>query len=133
MRHAVFDRLVYARLREALGGRVAWVISGGAPLGGDLGHFFRGAGITVMEGWGLTETAGAVTMNRPARQRIGSVGVPLPGCAVRIAADGEIEVRGRRVFRGYWHDPAADRRGVRRPLAPHRRPRADRLTTASCT
>ncbi len=107
VRHAVFGRLVYARLRQALGGRVAWVISGGAPLSEDLGHLLRGAGLTVMEGWGMTETVGTVTMNRPAVQRLGSVGLPLPGCAVRIAADGEIEVDGPGVFQGYWQDPQA--------------------------
>jgi long-chain acyl-CoA synthetase len=107
LRHTVFDRPVYARLREALGGRVAWVISGGAPLGEDLGHFLHGAGLTVMEGWGLTESAGPITMNRPAAQRIGSVGLPLPGCAVRVTADGELEVEGPDVFAGYWRDPHA--------------------------
>ena len=107
LRHAVFGRLVYARLRAALGGQVAWAISGGAPLNQELGHFLRGAGITVMEGWGLTETAGPVTMNRPAVQRIGSAGLPLPGCAVRIGPDGEVEARGPVVFQGYWQDPQA--------------------------
>ena len=107
LRHAVFARLVYARLRAGLGGRVAWAISGSAPLNEDLGHFLRGAGITVMEGWGLTETVGPATMNRPAVQRIGSVGLPLPGCAVRIAPGGEIEVQGPIVFQGYWQDPQA--------------------------
>ena len=87
LRHAVFGRLVYARLRAALGGQAAWAISGGAPLNQELGHFLSGAGITIMDGWGLTETVGPVTMNRPEVQRIGSVGLPLPGCAVRIAAD----------------------------------------------
>jgi len=107
LRHAVFGRLVYARLRAGLGGQVAWVISGGAPLSTDLGHFLRGAGITVMEGWGLTEAAGPVTMNPPGEQRIGSVGLPLPGCAVRARPDGELEVQGPNVFQGYWHDPQA--------------------------
>jgi long-chain acyl-CoA synthetase len=107
LRHALFGRLVYPRLRQALGGRVAWMISGGAPLNEDLAHFWHGAGITVMEGWGMTETAGTVTMNRPAAPRIGSVGLPLPGCAVRIAAEGEIEVQGPGVFQGYWQDPQA--------------------------
>jgi len=107
LRHALFGRLVYTRLLRALGGRVAWIISGGAPLNEGLGHFWHGAGITVMEGWGMTETVGPVTMNRPAAQRIGSVGLPLPGCAVRIAADGEIEVEGPDVFQGYWQDPQA--------------------------
>ena len=110
LRHAVFDRLVYARLRTGIGGQAAWAISGGAPLNEELGHFLRGAGITIMEGWGLTETAGPVTMNAPAVQRIGSVGLPLPGWAVRIAPDGEVEVQGPIVFQGpfhYWRDPQA--------------------------
>ena len=107
LRHAAYERLVYTRLRRALGGRAAWVISGGAPLNEDLGHFLRGAGITVLEGWGLTETAGPVTMNPPRLQRIGSVGLPLPGCSARIAADGEVEVEGPVVFQGYWQDPQA--------------------------
>jgi len=105
LRHAVLGRLVYARLRAAVGGQVAWAVSGGAPLSPQLGHFFRGAGITILEGWGLTETAGPVTMNLPGAQRIGSVGVPLPGCAVRIAPGGEILVQGPGVFCGYWQDP----------------------------
>jgi long-chain acyl-CoA synthetase len=105
LRHAVYNRLVYTRLRAALGGQAKWVISGGAPLAADLAHFLNGAGISVMEGWGLTETAGPVTMNPPGAQRVGSVGLPLPGCAVRVAADGEVEVQGPGVFRGYWQDP----------------------------
>ena len=107
VRHAAFGRLVYAPLRAGLGGQVAWVISGGAPLSPDLGHFLRGAGITVMEGWGLTEAAGPVTMNPPGVQRIGSAGLPLPGCAVRARPDGELEVQGPGVFQGYWRDPHA--------------------------
>jgi len=107
LRHALYRRLVYARLHAALGGQARWVISGGAPLGEDLAHFLNGAGFTVMEGWGLTETMGPVTMNPPGAQRIGSVGPPLPGLAVRTAADGEIEVQGPSVFQGYWRDPGA--------------------------
>lgn len=107
LRHAVFGRLVYPRLRAAVGGRVAWAISGGAPLSQDLGHFLRGAGITILEGWGLTETAGPVTLNLPGAQRVGSVGLPLPGCTVRIAPGGEILVQGPGVFSGYWQDPEA--------------------------
>jgi long-chain acyl-CoA synthetase len=107
LRHAAFSRLVYAPLRAGLGGQVAWTISGGAPLSPDLAHFLRGAGITVLEGWGLTETTGPVTMNPPAVQRIGSVGSPLPGCAVRVRPDGELEVQGPTVFQGYWQDPRA--------------------------
>jgi len=107
LRHAAFGRLVYAPLRAGFGGRVAWAISGGAPLSTDLGHFLRGAGITVMEGWGLTETTGPVTMNPPGVQRIGSVGLPLPSCSVRTRPDGELEVQGPNVFQGYWQDPKA--------------------------
>ena len=109
LRHAVFSRLVYVRLRAAVGGEVAWAVSGGAPLSGRLGHFFRGAGIPILEGWGLTETAGPVTFNLPGAERIGSVGLPLPGYAVRIAPDGEILVAGPGVFQGHWGDPQATR------------------------
>ena len=107
VRHAAYGRLVYTRLRRGLGGQAAWVISGGAPLNEDLAHFLHGAGITVLEGWGLTETVGPVTVNPPLLQRIGSVGQPLPGCSARIAADGEVEVEGPVVFQGYWQDPQA--------------------------
>jgi long-chain acyl-CoA synthetase len=107
IRHRVFDPLVYARLRAALGGNIAYAVSGGAPLSMELGHFFRGAGITILEGWGLTETTSGVTLNLPAAQRIGSAGPPLPGCAVRIAPDGEVLVQGPSVFSGYWRDEAA--------------------------
>jgi long-chain acyl-CoA synthetase len=105
LRHAIYDRLVYARLRNALGGQAKWVITGGAPLAKDLAHFLTGAGIPILEGWGLTETVGPVTMNPPGAQRIGSVGLPLPGYAVRVTGDGEVEVQGPDVFRGYWQDP----------------------------
>jgi long-chain acyl-CoA synthetase len=107
VRHAVFDWLVYAKLRAAVGGRVRYAVSGGAPLGERLGHFFRGAGITVLEGYGLTETTAPVAVNKPSRNKIGTVGLPLPGVTVRIAADGEILVKGPNVFRGYWHNEAA--------------------------
>ena len=105
--HRLFDRLVYAKLRDAVGGRVEYACSGGAPLGWRLGHFLRGAGITILEGWGLTETSAAVTLNRPALQRIGTVGPPLPGCSVRIGDDGEVLVRGPNVFAGYWRNAPA--------------------------
>ncbi|MBI1377620.1 MAG: AMP-binding protein [Frankiales bacterium] len=107
LQHALFDRLVYARLRTAMGGRVRWAVSGGAPLGARLGHFFRGTGLVVLEGYGLTETAGATTVNRPRLLRIGSVGRPFPGASVRIADDGEVLLSGRHVFRGYWANPQA--------------------------
>ena len=108
-RHRAFDLLVYRRLRAAAGGQVSYAISGGGPLSERLGHFFRGAGITVLEGYGLTEATGAATVNRPTRNRIGTVGPPLPGVAIRIAADGEILIRGGGVFGGYWRNPGATR------------------------
>jgi long-chain acyl-CoA synthetase len=107
VRHALFDRLVYRKLRAAVGGQVKYAVSGGAPLGDRLGHFFRGAGITVLEGYGLTETSAAAFVNRPNRNRVGTVGQPLPGVSVRIADDGEILVKGPIVFRGYWRNEAA--------------------------
>jgi long-chain acyl-CoA synthetase len=107
VRHALSDRLVYARLRAAIGGNVRYAVSGGAPLGDRLGHFFRGAGITVLEGYGLTETSAAAVVNRPSRNKIGTVGQPIPGVRVRIADDGEILIAGPIVFRGYWRNPGA--------------------------
>jgi long-chain acyl-CoA synthetase len=109
LRHAVFDRLVYSKVRAALGGEVRYSVSGGAPLGARLGHFFRGIGINVLEGYGLTETCAGVTLNLPGRQRIGSVGRPIPGCSIRIAEDGEVLIKGGNVFQGYWHNQEATR------------------------
>jgi long-chain acyl-CoA synthetase len=106
-RHALFSRLVYARLRGALGGRCRYAVSGGAPLGERLGHFYRGIGLTVLEGYGLTETTAAVTVNRPDAFKIGTVGQPLPGTGIRVAEDGELLVRGGQVFAGYWHQGEA--------------------------
>jgi long-chain acyl-CoA synthetase len=106
-RHALFDRLVYRKLRDAVGGRVNYAVSGGAPLGERLGHFFRGAGITILEGYGLTETSAAAAVNRPERIKVGTVGQPLPGVSVRIADDGEIWLAGPTVFDGYWRNEAA--------------------------
>ena len=107
LQHALFDRLVYAKLRGAVGGRVRYAVSGGAPLGERLGHFFRGAGITVLEGYGLTESSAAATVNRPGQIKIGTVGQPLPGVSVRIADDGEIFLAGPTIFAGYWRNDAA--------------------------
>jgi long-chain acyl-CoA synthetase len=106
-RHALFDRLVYNKLRAAVGGRVVAAVSGSAPLGERLGHFFRGVGLPVLEGYGLTETSAGVTVNSLEAQRIGTVGRPVPGQAVRIADDGEILVNGPVVFRGYWKNDTA--------------------------
>jgi long-chain acyl-CoA synthetase len=106
-KHAMFDKLVYTKLRSALGGRVRWAVSGGAPLGPRLGHFYRGIGLTVLEGYGLTETTAASTVNTPGLIKIGTVGRPLPGVTVRIAEDGEVLVQGAHVFTGYYRNAEA--------------------------
>ncbi|WP_031478050.1 AMP-dependent synthetase/ligase [Streptomyces bicolor] len=103
---AFYDPLVYRRIRNAMGGRVKYAICGGSPLGRRLAAFYAGAGIEIYEGYGLTETTGAATVTPPLKPRLGTVGWPLPGTRVRIAADGEILVGGEQVLRGYW-DPAA--------------------------
>ena len=105
LQHKVADVLVLSKLRKVLGGQVEWAISGGAPLGDRLGHFYRGVGLKVLEGYGLTETTAPATVNLPERTKIGTVGPALPGTSLRIAADGEIEIKGIQVFRGY-HDNA---------------------------
>ena len=107
LRRKLFDVLVFRKIRAATGGRLEAAISGGAPLGGRLAHFFRGAGITVYEGYGLTETTAGTAVNVPAAIRIGTVGRPMAGMSVRIAEDGEIEFRGPLVFAGYWNNPEA--------------------------
>ncbi|MBG6183978.1 long-chain acyl-CoA synthetase [Arthrobacter sp. CAN_A214] len=104
-KHAVFDRLLYGKIRTAMGGRVQHAVSGGAPLGDRLGHFFHGIGLMVLEGYGLTETTAPITVNTPKRIKIGSVGAPLPGNAVRIADDGEILAKGVCVLKGYFNRP----------------------------
>jgi long-chain acyl-CoA synthetase len=105
--HAVFDRLVYGKMRAALGGKAQFAVSGGAALAERLGHFFRGAGITILEGYGLTETTAAVSVNHPDRQKIGTVGLPIPGIALRIDDDGEVLIKGKTVFPGYWRNDQA--------------------------
>lgn len=105
--HRLFDRLVYHKLRAALGGRCTTAISGGAPLGTRLGHFFRGIGVTILEGYGLTETSPAAAANVPGVIRIGTVGRPLPGVTIRVDDDHEILIKGDLVFRGYWNNPEA--------------------------
>jgi long-chain acyl-CoA synthetase len=107
LRHKLFDHLVYGKLRAAVGGNVTYAVSGGAPLGERLGHFFRGAGITVLEGYGMTETSAAATVNQPSRNKIGTVGQPVPGVSVRIADDGEILLKGSIIFASYWNNPQA--------------------------
>ena len=111
-RHAAFERLVYRRMREALGGRLTHALAGGAPLGDRLGHVFRGAGIPVLEGYGMTETTGAATATSPGDHKVGRVGRPLPGTAVRVSREGELLVRGPHIFSGYWSDEPADLRPV---------------------
>ena len=104
---SLFDRLVYGKIKEAFGGQLAWGVSGGAALGPRLGHFFRGIGVTVLEGYGLTETTAATTVNTRAATRIGTVGRPLPRFEVRTSDAGEVLIRGEHVFRGYWRNPEA--------------------------
>ena len=105
--HLVFDRLVYSKIRSGLGGKVEAAISGGAPLSPRLGHFFRGAGINILEGYGLTETTAASSLNVRSAQKIGSVGRPIPGTRIKIAPDGEVLVKGAVVMKGYWQNDAA--------------------------
>ncbi|MEV8305955.1 AMP-dependent synthetase/ligase [Streptomyces flavidovirens] len=107
LKHKLFDKLVYSKLRTVLGGRGEYAISGGAPLGERLGHFFRGIGFTVLEGYGLTESCAATAFNPWDRQKIGTVGQPLPGSVVRIADDGEVLLHGEHLFSGYWKNETA--------------------------
>ncbi len=102
-----FDKLVYSKIRDAMGGQVNYAVSGGAPLGVRLGHFYRAIGLIVLEGYGLTETTAPAMIARPESIRIGKVGRLLPGCGIKINEDGEILLRGSNVMRGYWHNPAA--------------------------
>ena len=111
-RHALFDRLVYGKLRAALGGDCHAAISGGAPLGKRLCHFYRGAGLTVYEGYGLTETSSAITVNRIGEERVGTVGRLMPGNSMAIANDGEVLVSGGVVFNGYWHNEKATEEAI---------------------
>jgi long-chain acyl-CoA synthetase len=110
--HAVFDKLVYAKLRAAVGGNLRYAISGGAALGDRLGHFFRGVGITILEGYGLTETTAGACLNDPEDLKIGTVGRPMPGASVRIAEDGEILIKGGHVFRGYYNNDEATKEAI---------------------
>ena len=107
-KHALFDKLVFSKIRTTLGGAVEAAISGGAPLGARLGHFFRGAGVTIYEGYGLTETTAGATLNITGHIKIGSVGRPIPGTSVRIAEDGEVLIQGPIVMRGYWQNDEAN-------------------------
>jgi len=111
-KHAVFDKLVYGKLRAAMGGKVAYAVSGGAPLGTRLGHFYRGIGLTVLEGYGLTETTAPATVNTPDLIKIGTVGPPLPGVAIEIAEDGEILIKGNNVFSAYRNNDTATNEAI---------------------
>jgi len=108
-KHALFDKLVFSKIRHSLGGRVEAAISGGAPLGVRLGHFFRGAGVRVLEGYGLTETTAGATLNLTTAHKVGSVGRPIPGTTIKIADDGEVLIKGGIVMRGYWQNDEANR------------------------
>jgi len=108
LQHGLFDKLVYSKIRAGLGGRVEAAISGGAPLGERLGHFYRGAGIRVLEGYGLTETTAGATLNLTASHKVGSVGKPIPGTTIKIADDGEVLIKGPIVMKGYWQNDAAN-------------------------
>ena len=108
LQHGIFDKLVYSKIRTGLGGRVEAAISGGAPLGERLGHFYRGAGITILEGYGLTETTAGATLNLTNEIRVGSVGRPIPGTTIKIAEDGEVLIKGPIVMQGYWKNDAAN-------------------------
>jgi long-chain acyl-CoA synthetase len=108
LKHGLFDKLVYSKIRNGLGGRVEAAISGGAPLGERLGHFYRGAGITILEGYGLTETTAGATLNLTNEIRVGSVGRPIPGTTIKIAEDGEVLIKGPIVMQGYWKNDAAN-------------------------
>ncbi|MGI5501786.1 AMP-dependent synthetase/ligase [Lentzea sp. CA-135723] len=112
VKHAVFDKLVFAKLRGALGGRAIAAVSGGAPLGDRLSHFFRGAGIPVYEGYGLTETSAAACVTFRGQEKVGTVGLPVPGTSVKIADDGEILIKGDIVFTGYWNNEAATKEAL---------------------
>ncbi|MGK3953162.1 AMP-dependent synthetase/ligase [Microbacterium sp. I2] len=107
IKFALFDKLVYSKLRTAMGGRVAYAVSGSAPLGPRLGHFFHSLGVTILEGYGLTETTAPATVNLATKSKIGTVGPVLPGVGIRLAEDGEIQVRGIDVFKEYWRNPEA--------------------------
>lgn len=112
IQHALFDKLVYGKMRQALGGRVQYAVSGGAALGSRLGHFFNGVGVTILEGYGLTETSAGATLNQPGAFKIGTVGRPLPGASVKIAEDGEILLKTGGVMVGYWQNEEATRETI---------------------
>lgn len=117
LKHALFSKLVYAKLHARMGGNLKHAVSGGSPLGARLGHFFHGIGVTILEGYGLTETTAPITVNTPERLKIGAVGIPLPGNAVRIAEDGEILATGSASSPATATGPRRTTRSSSRPTA----------------
>jgi long-chain acyl-CoA synthetase len=109
MQHNLFDKLIYSKIRHAMGGRVEAAISGGAPLGTRLGHFYRGIGINILEGYGLTETTAGSNLNLTWAQKVGTVGRPIPGTTIKIAEDGEVLIKGPIIMKGYWQNDDANR------------------------
>lgn len=107
VKQKLYSKLVYSKLHDALGGECDRIISGGGPLGARLGHFFRGAGFDLLEGYGLTESSGVLTVNPTNRAKIGTVGTPIPGVTIRIAEDGEVLAKAKTLFKGYWRNPEA--------------------------
>jgi long-chain acyl-CoA synthetase len=112
LKHALFAKLVYGKLLAALGGNADYAVSGGSALGSRLGHFFRGIGFTIIEGYGLTETTAPTAVNSPAFNKIGTVGQPLPGTTVRIAEDGEVLLKGDHIMVGYWQNEKATKEAL---------------------
>ncbi|WP_314037730.1 long-chain fatty acid--CoA ligase [Dietzia sp. CH92] len=108
LKQKLYSKLVYSKLHDALGGECDRIISGGGPLGARLGHFFRGAGFDLLEGYGLTESSGVLTVNPIGRAKIGTVGKPIPGVTLRIAEDGEVMAKAKTLFKGYWRNPKAN-------------------------
>ena len=109
LKHALFAKLVYGKILAAVGGQARYAVSGGSALGERLGHFFRGVGLTIIEGYGLTETSAPTAVNTPSLNKIGTVGTPFPGVSIRIGEDGEVLCKGDHVMRGYWNNEAATR------------------------
>jgi long-chain acyl-CoA synthetase len=107
LRRAIADRLVFSKIRDRMGGRIRFFASGGAALSRELGEFFESVGITILEGYGLTESSPVISVNRPGAAKFGTVGPPIPGVEVKLAGDGEILVKGPNVMLGYWNDPVA--------------------------